>query len=166
MKILWLIPRLPGNFLRWILFLLMRSKYNRFWAQYRPLEQGLNIKFKIYATVGQLCNSVKLFLFPNFSIQLDILRIFQNMYKIKQGKSMDEFSKNQMLQIIIEHIKFLCGILKTPSYDIVLGEFLLSLYMKMFYDDYHRRCTNNFILKGNQLEKTLTFTKNRIREKL
>ena len=79
---------------------------------------------------------------------------------------MDEFSKNQMLQIIIEHIKFLCGILKTPSYDIVLGEFLLSLYMKMFYDDYHRRCTNNFILKGNQLEKTLTFTKNRIREKL
>ena len=78
---------------------------------------------------------------------------------LRQGRPFEQLSNNEMLEIIIEHIKLVCEILNQPSADITTSEGLLQVYMKVFYCDHHRHF-KDFVIKEEYFDKmTSAFTR-------
>jgi len=57
--------------------------------------------------------------------------------ELHRGGAAELLTDEQIIPVIIEHIKFLCEILTPPSFDIVTCEKLLISFCKIFYCDYH-----------------------------
>ena len=102
--------------------------------------------------------------FSNSSITKVVDVTLEKLKTLRQDKKpIERLRNNEILQIIIEHNKFLCEIFKTPSFDILSCEHLLVMFMKAMFCDHHRQYFD-FLRQCNYFSGTLEFIWERVHD--